>query len=125
MFRSALKSRRCIIPASGFYEWTGKAGSKTPHYFSAPSGAPLAFAGLWETWRDPESDARVDSATIIVDPGERMDVALSPPNAGHTKLARTSAHGWLGIIRAHCYVRRLVTRCRKNRSGVRTMRCLN
>lgn len=66
MFRSAFKSRRCIIPASGFYEWTGKAGAKTPHYFSAPDGRPLAFAGLWETWRDPESDVRVDSATIIV-----------------------------------------------------------
>ncbi|MGE4172760.1 MAG: SOS response-associated peptidase [Methylocystis sp.] len=66
MFRSAFKARRCIIPASGFYEWTGKAGSKTPHYFSAPGGEPLALAGLWETWRDPESDAQVDSATIIV-----------------------------------------------------------
>jgi putative SOS response-associated peptidase YedK len=66
MFRSAFKSRRCVIPASGFYEWTGAKGSKTPHYFSAPSGEPLAFAALWETWRDPESDAKVDSATIIV-----------------------------------------------------------
>ena len=47
-------------------EWTGKAGAKTPHYFSAPSGEPLALAGLWERWRDPESDASFDSATIIV-----------------------------------------------------------
>ncbi|BDV36520.1 MULTISPECIES: SOS response-associated peptidase [Methylocystis] len=46
MFRSAFKSHRCIIPASGFYEWTGKPGAKTPHYFSAPDGRPLAFAGL-------------------------------------------------------------------------------
>lgn len=61
-----VQSRRCIIPASGFYEWTGERGAKTPHYFSSPSGAPLAFAGLWETWRDPESDAQVDSATINV-----------------------------------------------------------
>lgn len=66
MFRSAFKSRRCIIPASGFYEWTGKAGAKTPHYISAPRDEPFAFAGLWETWRDAESDARVDSATIVV-----------------------------------------------------------
>ena len=66
MFRAAFKARRCIIPASGFYEWTGKAGAKTPHYFSAPSGEPLALAGLWERWRDPESDASFDSATIIV-----------------------------------------------------------
>ncbi len=49
IFRSAFKSRRCIIPASGFYEWTGVAGAKTPHYFSSPSGEPLAFAGLWES----------------------------------------------------------------------------
>jgi putative SOS response-associated peptidase YedK len=35
MFRSAFKSRRCIIPASGFYEWTGAKGAKTPHYFVA------------------------------------------------------------------------------------------
>ena len=66
MFRAAFKARRCIIPASGFYEWTGRAGAKTPHYFSSPSGEPLALAGLWERWRDPESDASFDSATIIV-----------------------------------------------------------
>ncbi len=45
---------------------TGKAGAKTPHYFSASTGEPLALAGLWERWRDPESDASFDSATIIV-----------------------------------------------------------
>jgi putative SOS response-associated peptidase YedK len=39
---------------------------KPPHYFSASSGQPLAFAGLWERWRDPERDAHFDSATIIV-----------------------------------------------------------
>ncbi|WP_246719617.1 SOS response-associated peptidase family protein [Methylocystis sp. H62] len=37
MFRSAFKSRRCVIPAPGFYEWTGAKGAKTPHYFSARS----------------------------------------------------------------------------------------
>jgi putative SOS response-associated peptidase YedK len=66
MFRAAFKACRCIIPASGFYEWTGKARAKTPHYFSAPSDEPLALAGLCERWRDPESDAIFDSATIIV-----------------------------------------------------------
>jgi putative SOS response-associated peptidase YedK len=66
MFRSAFKSRRCIIPASGFYEWTGAKGAKTPHYFTSPSGDPLAFAGLWETWQDPEAGETVLSATIIV-----------------------------------------------------------
>ncbi len=60
MFRSAFKSRRCVIPASGFYEWTSTPGAKTPRYFSAPDGRPLAFAAPRENWRDPESDAKVE-----------------------------------------------------------------
>lgn len=67
MFRSAFKSRRCIIPASGFYEWTGAAGAKQPHLFTAADGSPLlAFAGLWERWRNPETREEVLSCTIVV-----------------------------------------------------------
>ena len=84
MFRSAFKARRCVIPASGFYEWTGPKGAKTPHYFSAPDGRPLAFAGLWERANDPETREPMDSATIIVGPAnewmsrfhDRMPVIL-------------------------------------------------
>lgn len=86
MFRSAFKSRRCIIPASGFYEWTGKPGARVPHYFSSPSGQPMAFAGLWESWRDPESCETILSTTIIVGAAnewmsrfhDRMPVLLDP-----------------------------------------------
>ncbi|WP_306344961.1 SOS response-associated peptidase [Methylosinus sp. Ce-a6] len=88
MFRSAFKSRRCIVVASGFYEWTGKAGAKTPHYFSSPAGEPLAFAGLWESWRDPETTEPLLSATIVVGAAnewmsrfhDRMPVLLAPPD---------------------------------------------
>ncbi|WP_292533221.1 SOS response-associated peptidase [Methylocystis sp.] len=84
MFRSAFKSRRCVIPASGFYEWTGERGAKTPHYFSSPDGRPLAFAGLWESAPNPETKELMDSATIIVGPAndwmsrfhDRMPVIL-------------------------------------------------
>ncbi len=66
MFRDAFKRRRCIIPASGFYEWTGSKGEKVPHLFSAADGSPiLAFAGLWDRWRDPAGE-EVLSCTIIV-----------------------------------------------------------
>lgn len=90
MFRSAFKSRRCIIPASGFYEWTGKPGAKTPHYFSARDDRPLAFAGLWECWRDPETKEPIESATVIVGPAnewmrpfhDRMPVILDWCDAG-------------------------------------------
>ena len=77
MFRSAFKARRCVIPASGFYEWTGAKGAKTPHYFSAPDGRPLAFAGLWET-RERSGDEGTDGfRDDHRRAGERMDEPLS------------------------------------------------
>jgi putative SOS response-associated peptidase YedK len=67
MFRNAFKERRCIIPASGFYEWTGGKGAKQPHLFTAADGSPvLAFAGLWDRWRDPATGDETLSCTIIV-----------------------------------------------------------
>ena len=67
-FRAALKQRRCLIPANGFYEWFGKAGSKQPYYFHLPSGEPFAFAGLYEIWEDKEAPPEAGpykSCTII------------------------------------------------------------
>jgi putative SOS response-associated peptidase YedK len=67
MFRNAFKERRCIIPASGFFEWTGGKGQKQPHLFTAADGSPLlAFAGLWDRWRDAASGDEILSCTIIV-----------------------------------------------------------
>lgn len=66
MFRDAFKRRRCIVPASGFYEWTGPKSDRVPHLFTAADGSPLlALAGLWEHWRSPESEDLL-SCTIIV-----------------------------------------------------------
>ncbi len=56
-----------IIPASGFYEWTGAKGAKQPHLFTAADGSPLlAFAGLWDRWKDPATSEWILSCTIIV-----------------------------------------------------------
>lgn len=62
-FRSALLRRRCLIPADGFYEWQRSAGRR-PVRITLASGEPFAFAGLWDTWRDPRGDV-VESCTII------------------------------------------------------------
>ena len=67
-FRAALKQRRCLIPANGYYEWFGKAGNKQPYYFHLPSGEPFAFAGLYEIWEDMEAPPEAGlykSCTII------------------------------------------------------------
>ena len=71
MFRGAFKYRRCIIPASGFYEWTGEKGRKTPRYFSASDNRPLAFAALWEHWSGYDGGDDVPTATIIVGPANK------------------------------------------------------
>ncbi|WP_062387289.1 SOS response-associated peptidase [Demequina iriomotensis] len=51
-FRSAFAKRRCLIPASGYYEWKAGADGKTPYFIDTADGSPLALAGLFEFWRD-------------------------------------------------------------------------
>ena len=85
-FRAAFKTKRCIVPASGFCEWTGERGHKTHHFFSDPTGNPLLFAGLRDEWHDPEKKKRILSVTIIVGHAndwmarfhDRMPVLIAP-----------------------------------------------
>lgn len=84
-FRAAFRKRRCLVPASGFYEWKGPAGEKQPYYITLSDG-PMTFAGLWESWKNPESGETVESCTIIVTQAnelcarihDRMPVILAP-----------------------------------------------
>jgi putative SOS response-associated peptidase YedK len=71
-FRKALRARRCIVPADGFYEWQQPAAApgqgkapKIPHYFRNPAGDVLAIAGLWESWTDRSSGEIVESCTLL------------------------------------------------------------
>lgn len=65
-FRTAFKRRRCIVPASGFYEWKKCEGSKAkqPYYITASDEGPLMLGGLWESWTSPEGEI-VRTFTII------------------------------------------------------------
>ncbi len=65
-FRTAYRRRRCLVLADGFYEWQSRPGqrTKTPYYVRLQSQDAFAFAGLWETWRDPEG-SWIPSCTII------------------------------------------------------------
>jgi putative SOS response-associated peptidase YedK len=66
MFRSAFEHLRCIIPASGYYEWQMIKGRKQPYYFSAPNGGVLSIAGLWDQWKDLQTEEPLISCTMIV-----------------------------------------------------------
>jgi putative SOS response-associated peptidase YedK len=74
-FRAAMKRRRCLIPADGFYEWKAAGARKQPYYVRAKSGAPLTFAGLWETWTGPNGE-ELDTATIVTTEANRMLSAI-------------------------------------------------
>jgi putative SOS response-associated peptidase YedK len=63
-FRDAFRMRRCAVPASGFYEWTGDARYRVPHAITVAGRSIVAFAGLWESWRDASGKA-LETYTIL------------------------------------------------------------
>lgn len=85
-FRAAFRSRRCLIPARGFFEWDRAGGTKQPYHITRVDGAPLALAGLWEHWTDKEGKIVIESCAILTTAAneevarlhERMPVILEP-----------------------------------------------
>jgi putative SOS response-associated peptidase YedK len=69
-FRNAMKRRRCLLPADGFYEWS-EHGPKRPFFVRPTAAGPIAFAGLWETWMGPNGE-EVESVAIITTPANRL-----------------------------------------------------
>ena len=87
VFRGAWKSRRCLVPASGFYEWReaalpGRARpAKMPYYIARGDGQPLTFAGLWERWQDGMLSFTIlttEAFGTLRDLHSRMPVILAP-----------------------------------------------
>lgn len=63
-FREAFAHRRCLVPADAFYEWTGPKGARRPFLLRPKVGGLIAFAGLWERWRDPGGN-EIDTVAIL------------------------------------------------------------
>jgi putative SOS response-associated peptidase YedK len=63
-FRGPMRHRRCLVPADGYFEWTGKTGSKTPHLFRLKSRETFAFAGIWDHWLGADG-SEIDTAAIL------------------------------------------------------------
>lgn len=87
MFRDAFQRRRCLIPADAFYEWQGEGKEKQPYAIRRPDGGCFAFAGIWESWRDPAAKDQVTRSFAIVTTAandalrpvhERMPVLVAP-----------------------------------------------
>jgi putative SOS response-associated peptidase YedK len=84
-YRSLLRTRRCLVPGEGFYEWQARGRVRQPYFFSLQDGAPFAMAGLWDVWRGPDGTL-LQSCVILVTEANplvarvhgRMPVILSP-----------------------------------------------
>lgn len=89
-FRAACRSRRCLIPASGFYEWTKTPeGARLPWYIHPPSGDSLAFAGIWQDWQGDDGKVLSSCAIVTTSANEtlgalhhRMPVLIAPEDYG-------------------------------------------
>lgn len=87
-YRAAFKSRRCLVPADGFFEWRAEGKTKQPFYIHVKDETPFAFAGLWERW--DKGGEPITSFTIVVTGAndllkpihERMPVILDPGDYG-------------------------------------------
>jgi len=108
-FRAAVKSRRCIVPASGFYEWSaGPNATRLPWYFTRTDGAPLALAGIWQRWGEMDTCAIVsteagpgmagvhDREPVVLQP-EDWPLWLGEAGRGAAVLMRASA----GVLQRH------------------------
>src|SRR5262245_54175565 len=88
-FQNAMKRRRCLLPADGFYEWKKEGDISRPHFVRRRDRVPFAFAGLWESWMGPNGE-EMESATIITTNAnrllrtihERMPVIIAPDAFG-------------------------------------------
>jgi putative SOS response-associated peptidase YedK len=67
-FKNAMKYRRCLVPADGFYDWKDEGGGrKTPYFVHLASGGPMAFAGLWEIWSGPNGEELETMAVVTTE----------------------------------------------------------
>ena len=102
-FRDALKSRRCLIPADGFYEWKRNGKTRQPYCFEVNEGKLFAFAGIWDRWKDPSGQWVKSCSILTTTPNavispvhDRMPVILDPDSydlwldPGMTNAAATS-----------------------------------
>jgi putative SOS response-associated peptidase YedK len=82
-FRQAVRERRCIVPATGFYEWTKEGETRLPWWITRTDGAPMAFAAVWQAWGRDDPVATVAIVTTEANAEmarlhDRMPVVLEP-----------------------------------------------
>ncbi len=98
MFRDAFARWRCLVPAPVYYEWRDDPDGKTPFAVARADGEPVAFGGVWETWKSPDGELLQIFATITTDANrqlagiqDRMPVIIERQGAMAAELSRAMA----------------------------------
>jgi putative SOS response-associated peptidase YedK len=76
-FRAALRYRRCLFPADGFYDWRREGERARPYYVRLKTDGPMALAGLWENWMGPHGE-EMETAAIVTTRANRMLATIHP-----------------------------------------------
>ncbi len=104
-FRSAFKSRRCLVPTNGYYEWKKEAGHKVPYLFRLKGGGLFSFAGLYERWHAAEGNELSTYTVITTRPNtlaeqvhDRMPVILQPGAEDAWLNSETPVEQLLGLL---------------------------
>ena len=111
-FKGPLRYKRCLIPADGFYEWKREGTTKMPYYVQVESGAPFAFAGLYELYKDELLSCTILTTTpnkAMSKIHDRMPVILSPgdyerwlePKVTEVKAVEDLLQPFKGKMKAH------------------------
>lgn len=110
LWRGPSRKHRCLVPADGFYEWLKlDAKTKKPNAYPLSSGEPFAFAGLWDSWKDPATNERIETFAIVTTTAneltsqvhDRMPVILHPRDYD-SWLERGEAHRPpIGLLRPY------------------------
>jgi putative SOS response-associated peptidase YedK len=93
MFRDAFRRTRCLIPASGYYEWETTPDGKQPCYITSADESVLTIAGLWSEWRDRVNDETLTTCTMIITEANSFISAIH--DRMPVLLERESADAWL------------------------------
>lgn len=107
-FKRPMYQRRCLVLSDGFYEWQKTAAGKVPHHIRLKGGGLLTFAGLWETWKDPEGK-EINSFTVLTTtPNElvapihnRMPVIVDPIDRDRWLNTEVPPEALMEIMRAY------------------------
>lgn len=91
-YRNALRLRRCLIPATGFYEWCQVDALKTPYFIRLLSSAPMALAGLWEEWQAPKGET-IRSFTVLTTAANHLVSSIH--NRMPVVIPKCSINTWL------------------------------